>query len=420
MKTWLKLLVILAVLGGLGYAAYWPAMRYWRERQRPKWRLATVQRGRLVSVVNATGTVKPVLSVSVGAFVSGPVQELHAEFNQEVAKDTLLAKIDPRIYDAQVAQNQATLTTREAEVERAQAQLQEAINNEKRALALREEDETFVSEQEMDSLRFNRLSLEAQVKVAQAAVSQAQAALVYSKLQLDYTNICSPVDGIIINRKIDPGQTLASQFQTPELFVVAPDMRKKMHVHAAVDEADIGLIRDAQRSKKKVVFTVDAYLDDLFEGDIEEIRYSSTTTQNVVTYPVIVAAPNPDLKLLPGMTATISFRVDERQEAVKIPNAALRFYPNVAHVREADRKLLEGQQETQADREDQSDQPETTLSAEERAELRRQRNRRHVWVVDGEFLRAVEVVTGISDSQYTEQVSGDLVAGQPLVAGVQP
>jgi HlyD family secretion protein len=270
--------------------------------------------------------------------------------------------------------------------------------------------------------------LEAQVKVckaaveqAEAAVKQAEATLDHSRTQLDYTNIKSPVDGIVINRKIDPGQTLASQFQTPELFIVAPDMRKKMHIHAAVDEADIGLIREAQKRRKKVVFTVDAYLDDLFEGEIEEVRYSSTTTQNVVTYPVIVAATNPDLKLLPGMTASISFQVDERKDVVKIPNAALRFYPNLEHVRLADRKLLEGSDAPGATGEtEESDQPEQTLSAEERAELRRRRSRRHVWMVEGEFLKAVEVVTGISDSQYTEMISGDLKKGQKLVTGIQP
>jgi HlyD family secretion protein len=295
-------------------------------------------------------------------------------------------------------------------------------------MLLRQEDETFVAEQEKDSLKFSREALEAQVRVAEAAVEQAtaaveqaKAALEYAQTQLEYTNIYSPVDGIIINRKIDPGQTLASQFQTPELFIVAPEMRKKMHIHAAVDEADIGLIRTAQKEQKQVVFTVDAYLDDRFEGQIEEIRYSSTTTQNVVTYPVIVAAGNPDLKLLPGMTASISFQVDERADVVKIPNAALRFYPTSQQVREEDRKLLEGLKDPAAAREaDQSEQPERTLSADERAELRRKRGRRHVWLVEGEFLKAVEVVTGISDSQHSELVSGDLKEGQQLVTGIQP
>ena len=149
-----------------------------------------------------------------------------------------------------------------------------------------------------------------------------------SEANLDYTEIRSPVDGIVIDRKIDPGQTVAATFQTPELFIVAPDMRKEMHVFASVDEADIGLIRDAQESGQPVRFTVDAYPDDLFEGKIFQIRKSSTTTQNVVTYPVVVSAPNPDLKLLPGMTASISFQVArDATNVLRIPNAALRFYP---------------------------------------------------------------------------------------------
>ena len=303
-----------------------------------------------MSVVNATGTLKPVLSVWWVPFVSGPVKELHAEFNQEVTKGTLLAKIDPRIYEATVAQNRANSHSRrrqrEADVERAKALLQQAINNEKRAVALREEDETFVAEQEMDSLRFNRLALEAQVKVAEAAVAarppHRPGLLEYSETQLEYTNIYSPVDGIVIDRKIDPGQTLAAQFQTPELFVVAPDMREKMHVYASVDEADIGLIREAQQKKEEGRVHRRRLSGRSVRGQDRGGPLNSTTTQNVVTYPVVVAAAESGPKLLPGMTASISFQVDERKEMLKIPNAALRFYPNPQHVREADRKLLEG------------------------------------------------------------------------------
>ncbi len=209
-------------------------------------------------------------------------------------------------------------------------------------MALRAKNENFLSDAERDQLQFNRMSLEAQLDVAKATVEQAEASLKNAQANLDYTRITSPVDGIVIDRKISPGQTLASSFQTPQLFVVAPRMREKMHVHALIDEADIGLIRAAQKQRLSVEFTVDAYLDDLFQGTIEEIRFSSTSTQNVVTYPVIVAAANLDLKLLPGMTASLSFRVDERKHVIKIPNAALRFFPESKYVREADRKLLEG------------------------------------------------------------------------------
>jgi HlyD family secretion protein len=220
----------------------------------------------------------------------------------------------------------------------------------------------------------------------------------------------------VIDRKIDPGQTLASQFQTPELFIVAPQMREKMHIHALIDEADIGLIRDAQLRGLKVEFTVDAYPDDLFPGVIAEIRYSSSTTQNVVTYPVIVAAPNPELKLLPGMTANLSFVVDERKDVLKVPNAALRFFPEAQHVRESDRGLLEGA--GNADRKEEIP-SERQISADERSRARRRRTQRHVWVQDGELLRAVAVEVGLSDSRHTEVVSGELKEDQPLVTGLQ-
>ncbi|HWY87556.1 MAG TPA: HlyD family efflux transporter periplasmic adaptor subunit, partial [Gemmataceae bacterium] len=217
-----------------------------------------------------------------------------------------------------------------------------------------------------------------------------------------------------IDRKIDPGQTVAASFQTPDLFVIAPDMRKEIYVYASVDEADIGLVAEAQRAGLPVRFTVDAYPDDLFVGKIYQIRMNSTTTQNVVTYPVIVSAANPDLQLRPGMTANISFQVGQRTDKLRIPNAALRFFPQRDQVRPEDRKLLEGAiQQEEVDE-------QAVRSAEEKAESRRLRNRRHVWVRDGEFLRAVQVITGLSDSKNTELVSGNLQDGQKLVTGLAP
>jgi HlyD family secretion protein len=225
------------------------------------------------------------------------------------------------------------------------------------------------------------------------------------------------VDGVIVDRKVDPGQTVAASFQTPELFSVAPDMRQEMRVFASVDEADIGLIRQAQQTGQPVRFTVDAYPDDLFEGKIFQIRKNSTTTQNVVTYPVVVSAPNPELKLLPGMTASISFQVGEVSNVIRIPNAALRFYPLRDQVRPEDRKLLESAASLPGEADERTD---ATRSAEEKAETRRRRGRRHVWAVDGEFLRAVEVVTGLSDSKFTELIAGEMAEGQKLVTGIQP
>jgi HlyD family secretion protein len=297
-------------------------------------------------------------------------------------------------------------------VENVEAQLALAEENLTRAEDLKERDPDFISKAELDQLVYSRDALKAQLKLAKAAVDQAEASLTTSLANLGYTKIVAPEDGMIIDRKIDPGQTLAAQFQTPVLFVLAPGIREKMHVYASVDETDIGLIRKAADEQMPVVFTVDAYPDDLFEGTIEEVRFSSTTTQNVVTYPVIIGAPNPELKLLPGMTADISFQVDQREDVIKIPNAALRFYPDAKHVRETDRKLVEG---LAAPDEVEDGSEDFVLSAMERVEARRKRNRRHVWVVDGQFLKAIEVEVGLSDNRFTEVVSGDVREGMELV-----
>jgi len=414
MRRKIKILVILLVVCGMGAGAYVPAREYWKKRNRPKWRFATVATGDIVADVNATGQVQPRLSVQVGAVVSGPIEKLWVDFNDEVEKDQVLATIDKRLFDSAVKSAVAALNIRNADLQRAESMLYQSLNDEYRALALHRENPRFISQAELDQLRFRRESLEAEVAVAAASVEQAKANLTNAEANLRYTDITSPVDGVIIDRKIDEGQALASQFQAPVLFVVAPDLRKEMRIFASIDETDIGLIRDAQETGKPVHFTVDAYPDDLFEGTIYEIRLSSTQIQNVVTYPVVITAVNPDLKLLPGMTASISFRVDERKDVIKIPNSALRFYPQEKHVRKEDRKLLEGAAWEKED----DDEPEVTLSAEERAKIRRKRNRRHVWVVDGEFLKAIELEIDLSDSKFSELVSGDLKKGQKLVIGI--
>ncbi|GDY09882.1 RND transporter [Planctomycetia bacterium] len=420
MRFLIKLSVVLLILAGIGVAAYKPTVQYLAKRNKILWRTVTVEQGEILAVVNSTGKVKPKLRVVIGSFVSGPIKELFCNFNQEIKVGYLLATIDPTLYRANVSRDKASLASREADVGRVKAQLQQAINDEKRAIALRMEDETFIAQAEMDKFKFARLSLEAQLAVAKTAVDQAQATLENSQANLDYTKILSPVDGIVIDRKIDPGQTVAAQFQTPELFIVAPDMRKEMHIEASVDEADIGLIKVAKEKGYTATFTVDAYPEKVFDGTILEIRLSSITTQNVVTYPVIVSAANPDLDLLPGMTASLSFQIDQRDDVIKIPNAALRFYPNVKQVRPEDVATLEGQgQSSTAENQDDAQQSEKSLSAQERAQLRKDRHRRHVWVADGDLLRAVEVTTGLSDSQFTEMVSGTLKRSDVLVTGVQ-
>ncbi len=420
MRFFVKLLLVLAVVGGIGASSVKPLQKYWKERNRPNFRTVAVTSGRIVSVRNSTGTIKPVLSVKVGAFVSGPIVELNVDFNDEVKEGDLLAKIDPRLYAAAVARDRAVLATRKADLERAVALLTQAENNEERALALRADSRDFISDSELDQYKYNRSSLKAQCKVAEATIDSAEANLKNSLLNLEYTEITSPVDGIIIDRKIDPGQTLTSQFQTPELFVVAPEMRKEMHVFATVDETDIGLIRAAKERGEPVEFTVDAYPEDLFAGTIWQVRISSTTTQSVVTYPVVISTPNPELKLLPGMTAKISFQIEAKDDVLKIPNAALRFFPKREIVREQDRKLLDGSSFESEEENRDNEITESMISASDKVESRRKSHHRHVWVVDGDLLKAIEVTTGIIDSKYTQLVSGDLTDGQKLVTGIKP
>lgn len=413
MKRFLKWLVILAIVGGLAFAACRPIVSKMTAGNKPSWRTTKVTKGRVLYDVRATGEVKPVLKVSIGSFVSGPITNLYADFNQEVKKGDMLALVDPRLFDAAVARDEASLETRRADVQRVNALYQQSVRNEQRAMALREENEDFISPREMDGFHFERMSLEAQLKVAKASVKQAEAALETSKANLGYTEIRSPVDGVVINRLIEEGQTLAAQFQMPELFQLAPDMEKKMHVFATVDEADVGRIIQAKENGLPVEFTVSAYPDDTFYGEIEQIRKNSTTTENVVTYPVVVAAPNPDLKLLPGMTANLSFQVDERKDVLRLPNSALRFYPpNRNHVREEDRKILDGEEDEQED-----DVEESHLSEEEKTELKRKRATRYVWVKDGEFLKAVKVEIGLISWKHTELVEGDLKEDDELVIG---
>ncbi|MEZ6133887.1 MAG: efflux RND transporter periplasmic adaptor subunit [Pirellulaceae bacterium] len=387
-------------------------MKYWRERNKPIWETKQVIRGDATENVTATGTVKPVLSVSVGAFVSGPIIELKVDFNDEVEKDQLLARVDPRLYKAAVARDEAALASRQAEVLRVKAQLQQAKNNKLRGERLRAKNADFLSDREMDALRFDVEGLEAQLELANASVLQATAGLETSQANLQYTEIRSPVDGVVIDRKIDEGQTLAAQFQTPELFIIAPDLQKKVHVFASVAEKEIGVIQKAQDEKRPVTFTVDAHPNRLFTGEIEQIRVSSNEVQGVVTYPVVIAAANEDRKLLPGMTATISFEVASKTDAIKVPNDALRFYPQeLQFVREEDRKLLDASRWKST--EETSD--DSQLSAEEKVDSQNEKNKRHVWIQHGDFLKAVEIVTGIVESRFTVLESGELKEGDALV-----
>jgi len=417
MKTLFKLLITVAILGGIGAAAYGPVVKYFEERNRPKWRTQSVVTGDISQTVNSTGKVQPIHRVSVGASVSGPISELFVDYNSKITEGQLMARIDPRLYKSTVERDNAILKTRQAEVTRAEALLQQAVNDERRGGELKRGNRDFISEAELDQFRFVRMTRDAELQVTKTNVDQARAQLDNSMANLDYTEILAPCDGVVIEKKIDIGQTLAAQFQTPEMFVVAPEMDKRMHIYASVDEADIGMIRKAQNDGQVVRFTVDAYPDELFDqGTIVQVRLSSTEEQNVITYPVIVETPNVDLKLLPGMTANLSFQIKNRQGIIKVPNAALRFYPPREKVHPDDRKIIDGVDEQKQTVNDTAKQ----MSADEKAAATRAQSSRHVWIADGSFLRAKPVQTGISDNRFTELVEGDLTEGEELVVGEKP
>jgi HlyD family secretion protein len=267
MRRLLKWLLILAVpAGGVVMAGYF-GQQYLKAKSVPRFTTATVSTGKIETVVNSTGPVKPVLTISVGSFVSGPIKEILVGFNDAVKKDQVLARVDPLLLESTMDRETAALKTQQAELARIEAQLAQAEKNHKRAEALREKNKDYISDQEMDQLHYAKVALEAQKKVALANIDAAKASVKYATRNLDLAEIKSPVNGIVIERKVEPGQTLASTFQTPELFIIAPDLTT-MYVYASVDEADIGQIRKAKEEDRPVKFTVDSYPEEVFTGKI--------------------------------------------------------------------------------------------------------------------------------------------------------
>lgn len=412
MRRLIKWVLILGIIVGVLYGASIPVKAWMMKRAEVRYLTGTVSRGKIETVVNSTGTIKPVLSVSVGAFTSGPIKEVYVDFNSAVKKGQLIALIDPKLALAQLARDQAALEAQEADLNRVEAMLKKSQNDENRAKMLQQVKKDFLSDTDMDTYHFTALQNKALVELGRASIAQAKATLENSKANLDYTKIYSPVDGIVIERKVDPGQTVAAAFQTPEMFIIAPEMDKHMYVNASVDEADIGQIRVAQEHKRPVKFTVDAYMGELFEGTIYQIRKNSTTTQNVVTYPVIIEAPNPELKLLPGMTANISFQIESKENVLRVPIAAFRFIPQPVQVRPEDRHLVVTVATSASENAPKS-------SASEKADQARKRQHRHVWVQDGPWLKAVPVTLGLMDNQFAEVVSGELKEDQSIIIGTE-
>lgn len=379
-------LLVLAALAFLG-------VRHFRESA-PKvtYKTATLERGRVAARVTASGTLSPLVKVEVGSQVSGRIAELFVDFNSPVKKGQVLAKLDPQLFQAAVEHARANHSAARGQLAKAKANATNAKKHLERMkeLAARK----LIAEAELDIAEAQAISAEADVQAAQGAVEQTRASLKQAEVNLGYTTIVSPVDGVVILRNVDVGQTVAASLQAPVLFEIAEDLAR-MQVNTSVAEADVGKLRSGMTA----TFTVDAYPQEQFRGVVRQIRHAPTTVQNVVTYDAVIDVENPDLKLLPGMTANVTFLYAQKDDALLVPNAALRFRP-------PDEVL-------------QANEPQgvtpAAASQGRGQRMRRPSNQREVWVLRGENLERVAITTGITDGSKTEVVEGDLQPGDALV-----
>lgn len=397
-----------AVLAGLGL---WYFLRGDASGQQTgKYKSAVVDRGDVAMTVTATGTISAVTTVQVGSQVSGIIAALYADFNTPVTKGQLVAELDPTSFEAAVAQRRADVAQSEVRLRNARTQM------------LRQEQllaKQLVAQADYDLAKADFDALEAQI-------SQVKAALLQAQTNLAYTKIRSPIDGVVVDRQYDIGQTVAASFQAPTLFTIAQDLTK-MQVQADVDQSDIGRIRVGQSAR----FTVDAYPDEEFVGAITQVRLNATVNQNVVTYPVIVGVENAELKLRPKMTADLSVEVDRVKEVLRVPNAALRFRPAEEAAAGASSGGTGGRSAAGGDGANRgagSAPPgggfagaAQGLAAGRRGGdgEKKEKGWQTVYRLgpDGKLV-PVPVRTGLSDGKYSEVLAGELAAGDNIVVGL--
>jgi HlyD family secretion protein len=364
----------------------------------PAYRTEAVTRGPITETVSATGDVSAIVTVNVGSQVSGTISKLYVDFNSKVTKDQPLADLDPRLFRAAVERAEAGLASARADVEKAQAQLNDAIRVEKRNRELFEQK--LVSQQDLDSATANREQMAANLSSAKAKVLQARADRDQAATNLSLAKIRSPIDGIVVSRAVDVGQTVAASFQTPTLFTIANDLTK-MQVLANIDEADVGKVHEGQEAR----FTVDAYPGDEFRGSIREVRQAPSTIQNVVTYAAVIDAANPERKLRQGMTAAVRVLSSHKDDVLRVSNAALRWKPENA-------PAPDSAPQQRGDR---------TLARTERRAGQAGgppppgKPGRVYKLADGKLVPA-DIRIGISDGQRTEVLSG-LQEGDAVVTG---
>ena len=404
-KFWGVVILVLALAAGTAYVLK-------RRSAKPKvqWETAAVDRGRITARVTATGTLSALVTVQVGSQVSGSILKLHADFNSTVRKGQVIAKIDPRLFQATLENARANYAQAKATLDKDRVVARFADRQFKRQGPLAKDKLIAVSD--LDTAESNAGSALAQVEADQANVKQALAVLHLAEVNLALTDIISPTDGTVISRNVDVGQTVAASLQAPVLFVIAEDLRK-MQVDTSVAEADVGKLRAGMQA----TFTVDAFPGEPFKGAVRQIRNAATTVQNVVTYDAVIDVDNSDLKLRPGMTANVTFVFANKDDVLRVTNAALRFRPSPELVSALRLEIPHGRR---SGSDGASSGPATGSAGPARAGSSAKGDeapdRRTVWVLRSDVPSPVRIKTGTTDGTKTEVVEGPLQPGDLVIS----
>jgi len=397
--------LVVAALAALGYAGW----RYQKAHAAPEiaWKASPIEKRKISAKVAASGTLQATVTVQIGAQVSGRIQKLNADFNTTVKKGQLLAKLDPQLFQAAVEQANANYLSAKASVAKAEAQQKDAELVLARTKMLSEQ--ALASAADLQTADTNVAVAKAATDVAKASRAQSSASLHQAQVNMSYTEIYSPIDGTVISRAVDVGQTVASSLQAPVLFTIAEDLHK-MQVHTSVAEGDVGRLQPGMDA----TFTVDAFQGQTFKGKVGQIRNAAQTLQNVVTYDAVIDVENVDLKLRPGMTATVTIVFAEKEDVVAIANAALRFRPppEVASAIAPDPAAsAAGSAVAPAGSTGRRNRPPGEKAGS------RESSKHTVYVLRGGNPEAVSIVTGLSDGTVTEVIRG-LNAGDQVVLDV--
>ena len=438
-KRLLILTLVAMLLAGAGLSYY----RTQSAAKMPTPVTAEVTRGNVIAKVDATGTLAPVTTVQVGSQVSGTVKALFVDYNAHVRKGQVIAQLDPSLFQTQVDQARATLIKTQSDVDRAKVEVDDSNSKFRRAQELY--DQKLISRNDLETAQSTAMQAEAALKSTQAQVTQARASLNQAEVNLQHTIINSPIEGTVISRNVDVGQTVAASMSAPTLYVIAQDLTQ-MQVSASIDESDIGRIQTGQ----PVTFRVDAYPQQTFRGTVKQVRLDAKTDQNVVSYTTMIDVPNEDQRLKPGMTANVTVQIAANENVLRVPNSALRFAPTpelyAALGQEPPQQMAgaaagrgvagtsgqaEGRQRFAQLTPEERAQFAARFTDQQRAEFRERRAAGgdapagnagggfgRVWVLRDGKLQLIRVRTGVTDGAITAIVGGELQEGDRVVTGI--